>query len=1048
MDAMSEKKKAFLVAVLLAAASAGVALGCGWEGIENSVRFGYGLTDRERSRLPPLPFKTGGARDKEKTNARSEVDADLPSKQDAANVDKLWDEADAAVDAGDLRKAQKLLGEYVAHTAPADWHGSWETPTEYRSRRNSAFDRLDALDALDRGSGAENVARYLAARKAYDEWPVGPVVKEEESETQSNASAAQEQPQEQQQEQPHHAAQDVTSDTPNGQGAAVMRTWDRDVEANLSAPARDANLADNAAYLRAVGVARVGERGDAVEAFEAVAAKHPRSEKRDDALYMVGRLSMASSKSYAGGDTATSDDPCRDPDCRDEAWQRARRSFARLASEYPRGRLAADARGWLAYLDMRVGDKAGALVEYYRLLGGACGDEGRDLALRSLRLVRHRADVDDIARVETELEDEPEAALAYAYHNVYNYTYSYYLALPETEDDDNSSASGEYSLEQARSDEQEETKRRERAERAELRRVAAFAARMLQRYPRAGVGAAFAVRVAAANLELGDARAALDAARRALASSPDAAERAKALWIKGAAEYRLKTYDAARKTLTQLADDYPDGDLVEGARRMLATLAEDAGDLGGALEQYLALGYDADAGYFVDVLMTPEQLAAFVAAHEDSPRRDELLYALGLRHMRAGRYPAARAAFARVRTRTDSDSMASSVYGYYDYDEENPHKHPKLNIRHSFWDYDFDGDATAPDAVAADPSRDSRVYADWLLKDTQTLDRLERLQAAIDCAADDEAKAEATYQLASYFYEGTLITYNPAAWRGARATMLGTLDEAQYRSPNEAHTVWRHAQEHEAASRALSLYLDVVRLYPRTRAARDALYTAMLCHDRLSNYNGYWRARYEQGLHAGERMVTLADLRRAYPDYRLPFDGHWEPSTRTVGGDPAWPAPPKPRKLTGMERARLKLERAELRASQAWELFGEVAGGRARHYTLAAVRWSLVLIISITTLLIFRLTRRSRAVLFDLLARLSERRAPTVELLPAHSSSYGAHEPYTQAARARAAARDLWRGLFRIILDERGRAALALNLLTHGLLTALLYALMWAIRTG
>ncbi len=256
------------------------------------------------------------------------------------------------------------------------------------------------------------------------------------------------------------------------------------------------------------------------------------------------------------------------------------------------------------------------------------------------------------------------------------------------------------------------------------------------------------------------------------------------------------------------------------------------------------------------------------------------------------------------------------------------------------------------------------------------------------------------YQLASYLYEGSLTFYNPAAWRGMRAEMIASLDESDYRAPNEARLVWRYAQEHEAASSALAVYLEVVRLYPQTRAARDALYTATLCHQRLSNYNGYWRTRYEQGLHAGARMVTLADLRRTYPGYRLPVAGHWEPSTRTVGGEPAWPAPPKPKKLTGMERARSKIERAELRAAQAWELFGEVADGRARRYTLSALRWSLVLLVSASILLVFRLTRRSRAVLFELFARIAERRPPIVELLPAPSSSYGAHEPYTQGARA------------------------------------------------
>jgi hypothetical protein len=38
-------------------------------------------------------------------------------------------------------------------------------------------------------------------------------------------------------------------------------------------------------------------------------------------------------------------------------------------------------------------------------------------------------------------------------------------------------------------------------------------------------------------------------------------------------------------------------------------------------------------------------------------------------------------------------------------------------------------------------------------------------------------------------------------------------------------------------------------------------------------------------------------------------------------------------------------------------------------------------------------------------------------------------------------------GLFRLTLHERSRSALALNLFTHGLLTALVWAVLWAMKT-
>jgi hypothetical protein len=449
--------------------------------------------------------------------------------------------------------------------------------------------------------------------------------------------------------------------------------------------------------------------------------------------------------------------------------------------------------------------------------------------------------------------------------------------------------------------------------------------------------------------------------------------------------------------------------------------------------------------------MTPDELASFVSKHESSRRRDELLYALGLRFMRAGRYPEARQAFERVRTIADSYDLTSRNYRWSSDDGSTPH--PKFNIRHEFWDEygEGDGEYINKSDAGHGSKRDTRVYADWLMRDLQTLDELERLQAAIDRAADDETKAEAMYQLASYFYQGKMLFYNPAAWRGMRADLLKSLDETNYRSPNEGERIWRYVQEHDAAARALSAYLDVVRLFPRTRAAADSLYTAVHCHNRLWTYNGYWSARYEEGLHAGARMVTLADVQRAYPRYRLPrADGKWEPSTRTVSGKPAWPTPPPPKQLTDTERARLKIKTVERRAFKAWELFGEIAGGRAKKWTLVTLRWSLIAFVGALMAIVFRVTRRSRAVLYELVSRVIEQRrsSPTPQIMPAQSSSYGAHEPYTFGGRLRTLSGEMWTGLWQVILDERGRAALALNFVTHGVLTLLLYALFWVARVG
>jgi hypothetical protein len=130
-------------------------------------------------------------------------------------------------------------------------------------------------------------------------------------------------------------------------------------------------------------------------------------------------------------------------------------------------------------------------------------------------------------------------------------------------------------------------------------------------------------------------------------------------------------------------------------------------------------------------------------------------------------------------------------------------------------------------------------------------------------------------------------------------------------------------QEHDTIARALNFYLEVVNRYPHTRAARDAFYTAAVCHERLSGYNPYWRDIYSAGLHAGERMVTYADVRAAYPNYQLPRGTYgWQPSTRTVNDGPGWAAAPKPPpRPSGWARLRTRADRF---LNRAWVVYESV----------------------------------------------------------------------------------------------------------------------------
>jgi TolA-binding protein len=974
--------------------SAGVAFGCGWVGTEHSVRFNAWLSEAQFSRLPPLPFTARGPK------TANEYEAGEAAGRRRQSAGAVWAEAERAAAAGDLTRVSTSLGEYLKLTAGPDCGLSYSEP-DCLARRRSAFDQLDAL-ASHGGAGSAAVVAYLEARRAYDAWRPEPDSGREEDSAERGRRA-------------------------------------EEVRALLGRVARGVGLDDNVAYLLAGVTAREGsaDTDEAAHAFEAVAVKFPRSEKREAALFSAAMLHLRASRGGLNGSDAAADEAGSyattgevGPHLRDRDWTEAARLFRRVLREHARGRYAADARGWLAYLHLRAGETAEGLAEYYRALADAPDDAARAEALRSLRLVRPVATGDDLARLESLLEGEPRAALAYAYHSVYNFALRGGLDV-EVEDEENpyhycrgtgGCAKEFYSWEAA-----ERRRRLESAEQRELARVAEFAARMMRRHGSAGYGAGFAVRVAAVKLELGESGAARELARRSLAARPASDdERAAALWVRGVAEYRLRDYASARRTLAGLAEEFPHGDFAEGARRYVALAAEDAGDLEGALEQYLALDYEADAAYFLDVLMTPEQVAAFVERRPDHPRSDVLLYSLAVRYMRLHRFEEARAVFARVRT------SAPKGHGGYNY----PGLCPDL--------YERPAPATfrCLDPKEPDEEMPGVVLARWVARDLRTMEEIESRERAVEQATGDEAKAEALYQLAGYYYGASeLIFYNPAAWRGGRFYAL--YYDHEMRAPDEPRLLRRYMEEHERLAHALDLYLRVTREYPRTRAARDALYTAAVIHERLEGFLLYWPDQYKLGLQAGERMVTYADVRRTYPGYQLPRGTtRWEPATRTVGGGPGWAAPPPRERATPVERLRRRLRRAEAHAAEGWALFGEIGGGRVR-------RWSLVLLFSGGALLLLRLTRRSRTLLLDLFvrgARRRERGAAGFLCVPA--SSYGARQAHTASARAGAAAARAWRALREVALDERGRVALVLNLFTHGLLTALVYAAAWALRSG
>jgi outer membrane protein assembly factor BamD (BamD/ComL family) len=969
---------ASILIVLAIVAAAVTAIGCAWPGTSHSVRFNAYQSERQMGRLPPLPTMANGVNEARAywmlEDGSDNEDYYTKIEKRSKEVDALWERAEAAEKDGNLRLDRELLDEYLKVTGGP--RVLWFEPTNAQGRRNSASDRLDALKTLDQGSKTATVKAYLDARHLHD------------------------------------------SDNPDA--AAVDEA--------LEVVQSDRNLKDNALYLKAAEQYRQNNFEEAAMAFKALASRYPRSEKREAALFMGAVATMKTSITYIS-DSGNADydysEKAPEESSSDQAWDDAFAAFRRIITDYPHGKYANDARGWQAYLLLRRHDRAAALAQYYRLLADDHDEKARTEAASSLALVRSRATDDEMSRVEKELAHEPQAALAYAYHNIYNYSIDPGEESAPYEEVKDSSGKENYEATRERNDalEKEWSARRAGTERKELTRTLEFSRRLMSSYPNLSVGGAFALRAAQASEELGDNEAAVTFAQRALQSRLNDAERGQALWTLAVAQHRLRRFMDARLNFQKLLHDYPNTDLTEGARRNLAMIAEDAGDIGAALEQYMALDYSVDVAYFIDVLMTPEQLAAFIQKHPDAPKRNEFAYALGLRYLRARRWEEARKTLAMVQTKAAPGSSIYLMGGNCKRAATTNCVDPK------------DGDASEEGPPIITPR--------LVMREVQTANDLEALESVVAQARGDEAIAEAMYQLASYQYEAsTLLFYNPIAWRqgyswNTRYWNLSQLAiEAGYRTSNESQTLFNYMQEHETFARALKIYLEIAERFPRTRAARDALYTAAVCHERLSNYNPYWRGIYQNGLHAGERMVTYADVKATYPNYQLPRGTYgWQPSTRTVNDGPGWARPPKPLpRLTKRERLKLIVNGIKNRLSTFWFENGK--------------RWLTEILIVLGLVFTVRIARRNQRRLRARIARQRIERAKQVISYPWFELFWIDPEMPNRREQTRRLLNEKRQELIALARDRRSRPVLVRSIVSHSAVTGLVLGLLWTIWFG
>lgn len=509
----------------------------------------------------------------------------------------------------------------------------------------------------------------------------------------------------------------------------------------------------------------------------------------------------------------------------------ARARLQKLLREVPDTSFRPQAIGWLARCDYLEGKYIDALRRYLTLLADNKCEDMWQRALESVRMVEKKLKQDERRKLDELLIAQPRLLSAYLYFQFYH-------------------------QHDAKPDLLHLTKIAERATRSNADALADGVTTRLAELAVEQGNQHGAVRFAAAVIQ---------SRRRRQRSSDDHRLLDRALWSRAAAQRKLKKPTAAIRDFEAILKMDPPSQLEEGARENLALLYEETGQLGKALDQYYELDYKPDIAFMLDVRMTPEQIKQYIARNLDHPQRDVLVYTLGVRYLRANRLAQARDTLALVRGKLGalsalpgSDPMEETIHW--------PEKRPVPNQ----------------------------------LRAARTL---LRLHGELRRAHGREAKARATYALASHIYnQRNLLYYNAALWRGERAFNFCLYwDDAhddpprrhRYEEPDEtqnenvkakrvyidraarlasehdSRAVVEHMYSHECVARARALCLEILRKYPQSSVAPQAMYRAACADYWLSRFNDWWRNEDKRKGFSQEAIRLMEQLPKRFPKHPL-----------------------------------------------------------------------------------------------------------------------------------------------------------------------------------
>jgi len=288
-------------------------------------------------------------------------------------------------------------------------------------------------------------------------------------------------------------------------------------------------------------------------------------------------------------------------------------------------------------------------------------------------------------------------------------------------------------------------------------------------------------------------------------------------FVLGTLAMRKGRFLEARTFYRRIANRKQAGYLAGGAKENLAIIAERTGNLPEALDLYDDLGYDQDFAYLADARMTTRQLAAYVR-RPHARRKSVLVYTLGMRYLRDGKWNRAEATFARL---TNQQRRKLTAPGFK-------------------WGFDWVRDQGG----LQDPKA--------------TLKALRHLENAAKRARGSEAKAQAMLDMANYYYSHRyLLLYSIPLWLGERANSIAYSWNGDVATKADDLALARHHDEHECFAHTLAICREIVRKYPRTKAAAHAAYRGACAAERLANMSQYMRWQGARRDLLGESVVLL-----------------------------------------------------------------------------------------------------------------------------------------------------------------------------------------------